>query len=206
MKHSANYDTVKKLGEFIFFPDGKRLKASFKSSTSAVFNLANRAFYIEGQVFKDDYNVGDYFCRECEPNSIYMIATVISEPLAEDLVYLYAMQCNANITVMRYKGRKSDENGDIRDVFENVYTEIPVYRDFTTRSGKQTNDGLMDQGIYSMILSHKYMLAERDRVIMKMNIGGEFRDKAYYVESVGCAVIYENGGIDTVQLSVDTRS
>jgi hypothetical protein len=57
-----------------------------------------------------------------------------------------------------------------------------------------------------MVLSHKYAISEKDRVIMKANIGGESKDTAYYVESVNNAIIYEDGGIDTVQLSLDTRS
>lgn len=206
MNHSVNYGIVKRLGENIRFGDDI-IKASLKSSTSAVYNLANRAYYIEGQAFKGSYRVGDYFSRECEPESVYMAATIVSEPLAMDLVYLYAMRCNAKITIERYKRRKPDENRDIKDIFEEAYSDIPVYRDFTTRSGKQTNDGLIDQAIYTMILPHRYMLSEKDRVIMKTNVGGEYTDLAYYVENVGNAVAEDDGyGIDTVQLSLDTRS
>lgn len=206
MNHSVNYGIVEKLGEIIRFGDTE-IKASLKSSTSAVYNLANRAYYIEGQAFKGNYRVGDYFRRECEPDCIYMAATIVSEPLATDLVYLYAMMCNATITLMRYKGRENDENGDIKDVFEEAYTDIPVYRDFTTRSGKQTNDGLIDQAIYTLIIPHRYMLSEKDRVIMKTNSGGEYVPKVYYVENIGNAVAEDDGcGIDTAQLSLDTRS
>lgn len=206
MNHSVNYGIVNRLGENIRFGDDI-IKASLKSSTSAVYNLANRAYYVEGQAFKGSYRVGDYFSRGCEPESVYMAATIVSEPLAMDLVYLYAMRCNAKITVERYKGRKPDENGDIKDIFEEAYSNIPVYRDFTTRSGKQTNDGLIDQAIYTMILPHRYMLSEKDRVIMKTNVGGEYTDLAYYVENVSNAVAEDDGhGIDTVQLSLDTRS
>lgn len=206
MNHSVNYGIVEKLGEIIRFGDTE-IKASLKSSTSAVYNLANRAYYIEGQAFKESYRVGDYFSRECEPESVYMVATIVSEPLATDLVYLYAMRCNATITLMRYKGRRSDECGDIKDIFEEVYKDIPVYRDFTTRSGKQTNDGLIDQAIYTLILPHKYLISEKDRIIMKTNVGGEYADRAYFVENIGNAVAEDDGcGIDTAQLSLDTRS
>lgn len=206
MNHSVNYGIVEKLGEIIRFGDTE-IKASLKSSTSAVYNLANRAYYIEGQAFKESYRVGDYFSRECEPEAVYMAATIVSEPLATDLVYLYAMRCNATITLMRYKGRGSDECGDIKDIFEEVYKDIPVYRDFTTRSGKQTNDGLIDQAIYTLILPHKYLISEKDRIIMKTNVGGEYADRAYFVENIGNAVAEDDGcGIDTAQLSLDTRS
>lgn len=206
MNHSVNYGIVEKLGEIIRFGDTE-IKASLKSSTSAVYNLANRAYYIEGQAFKESYRVGDYFSRECEPEAVYMVATIVSEPLATDLVYLYAMRCNATITLMRYKGRRSDECGDIKDIFEEVYKDIPVYRDFTTRSGKQTNDGLIDQAIYTLILPHKYLISEKDRIIMKTNVGGEYADRAYFVENIGNAVAEDDGcGIDTAQLSLDTRS
>ena len=185
MNHSVNYGIVKRLGENIRFGDDI-IKASLKSSTSAVYNLANRAYYIEGQAFKGSYRVGDYFSRECEPESVYMAATIVSEPLAMDLVYLYAMRCNAKITIERYKRRKPDENRDIKDIFEEAYSDIPVY---------------------TMILPHRYMLSEKDRVIMKTNVGGEYTDLAYYVENVGNAVAEDDGyGIDTVQLSLDTRS
>lgn len=207
MSNTVYYKTVDKLGEVIRFGEDKRIKASFKTSTSAVYNLANRAYYIEGQAFKVDYRVGDYFSRECEPKAVYMIATVVSEPLAPDLAYLYAMRCNAVITIMRYKGRESDEYGDTKDVFEEAFKDVPVYRDFTTRSGKQTNDGLIDQAIYTMILPHRFMLSEKDRVIMKTNIGGEYIDREYFVENIGNAVAEDDGcGVDTAQLSLDTRS
>lgn len=204
----SNYGIVNKLGESITFEGlGKEIKASLKTSTSAVYNLANRAYYIEGQAFKDDYRVGDYFRRKCEPEAVYMAATIVSEPLAADLVYLYAMRCNGIITIMRYKGRQTDEYGDIKDVFEEAFKDVPVYRDFTTRSGKQTNDGLIDQAIYTLILPHKYLLSEKDRIIMKTNVGGEYADRAYYVENIGNALAeYGGEGIDTVQLSLDTRS
>ena len=207
MMNSANYKIVAKLGETICFDGQEPIKASLKGSTSAVYNLANRAYYIEGQAFKGDYRSGDYFRRECEPDSIYMAATIFTEPLAADLIYLYAMRCNAEITIMRHKGRQRDKNGDTKDVFEEAFADIPVYRDFTTRSGKQTNDGLIDQAIYTMIILHRYMISEKDRVIMKTNIGGEYADRAYYVENVGNAVAENDGyGIDTVQMSLDTRS
>ena len=205
---TANYSIVNKLGESITFEGiGKEIKASLKTSTSAVYNLANRAYYIEGQAFKDDYRVGDYFRRKCEPEAVYMAATIVSEPLAADLVYLYAMRCNGIITIMRYKGRQTDEYGDMKDVFEEAFKDVPVYRDFTTRSGKQTNDGLIDQAIYTLILPHKYLLSEKDRIIMKTNVGGEYADRAYFVENIGNAVAEDDGfGVDTVQLSLDTRS
>ena len=205
---TANYSIVNKLGESITFEGlGKEIKASLKTSTSAVYNLANRAYYIEGQAFKDDYRVGDYFRRKCEPESVYMAATIVSEPLAADLVYLYAMRCNGIITIMRYKGRQTDEYSDMKDVFEEAFKDVPVYRDFTTRSGKQTNDGLIDQAIYTLILPHKYLLSEKDRIIMKTNVGGEYADRAYFVENIGNAVAEDDGfGVDTAQLSLDTRS
>lgn len=207
MSNTVYYKTVDKLGEIIRFGEDKCIKASLKSSTSAVYNLANRAYYIEGQAFKADYRAGDYFSRECESEAVYMIATVVSEPLAPDLAYIYAMRCNAVITIMRYKGRECDEYDDTKDVFEEAFKDVPVYRDFTTRSGKQTNDGLIDQAIYTMILPHRFMLSEKDRVIMKTNIGGEYIDREYFVENIGNAVAEDDGcGVDTAQLSLDTRS
>lgn len=205
---TANYGIVNRLGESIVFEElGKEIKASLKGSTNATYSLANRAYYIEGQAFKGKYCVGDYFRRKCERENVYMVSTINSEPLAQDLVYLFAMRCNAVITIMRYKGRQNDEYGDVKDIFEEVYKDIPVYRDFTTRSGKQTNDGLIDQAIYTLILPHRFMLSEKDRIIMKTNIGGEYADRAYYVENIGNALAeYGGEGIDTVQLSLDTRS
>ncbi|MGN1303789.1 MAG: hypothetical protein ACI4YB_02010 [Oscillospiraceae bacterium] len=205
---TANYGIVNRLGESIVFEElGKEIKASLKGSTNATYSLANRAYYIEGQAFKGKYCVGDYFRRKCERENVYMVSTINSEPLAQDLVYLFAMRCNAVITIMRYKGRQNDEYGDVKDIFEEVYKDIPVYRDFTTRSGKQTNDGLIDQAIYTLVLPHRFMLSEKDRIIMKTNIGGEYADRAYYVENIGNALAeYGGEGIDTVQLSLDTRS
>lgn len=207
---TINYGIVNRLGEVLVFEEQERrkeIKASLKGSTNASYSLANRAYYVEGQAFKGDYQVGDYFRRKCEKNNVYMVSTISSEPLADDLVYLYAMRCNAVITIIRYKGRQADECGDIKDIFEEVYTDIPAYRDFATRSDKQTNDGRIDQAIYTLTLPHRFLLSEKDRVIMKANIDGEYADRAFYVESTGNAISEYGGvGVDTAQLSLDTRS
>lgn len=201
--------TVKKLGEELLFDNGARIKAALKYSTSAVFNLTNRAFYIEGQAEKSVpmFKVGDYFTRQREDTERkYFVFTIQPDDCTQDLVYLFAAQCNAEITVTRYLGKTPDEDGDLKESFETVCENQPVYRDFVTRSDKNTNDGRIDQGIYTLIIPHRFRISEKDRVKMKYNVNGVYAEADFYVENVGCALSDGNDtGIDTVQLSKDNR-
>lgn len=204
---TVQYRTVAKLGETIHFGK-KAIKASFKSSTSAVFNLSNRAFYIEGQAFSGDYRVGDYFTRDIEPDgNVYMVATVLTEPTSPDLCYLFGMQCNCLATFILDKGKSIDENGDLSDGFETVAENIPVYRDFTTRQPKQSNDGALDQGIYTMYVPHKLLASYGMRVRVPYNVNGKNEMTDFIVDNVGTALGAPDGsGIDALQLTLDTRS
>lgn len=200
-------NTVKKLGESITFNDtGITVKAALKYSTSAVFNFANRAYYVEGQIVKSKpmFNVGDYFTRKCDSKT-YFVSTIQPDSLTNDLVYSFGIQCNATITVTRNLGKITDEDGNLVDNWITVCENTPVYRDFTTRSGKQTNDGLMDQGIYTMIVPHKLLLSAKDRVIMKYNENGIYTDTDFFVENLNCSLSDDLYGIDSIQLSRDIR-
>lgn len=200
-------NTVERLGEKITFADGKTVKSALKFSTSAVFNLSNRAYYIEGQTVKalPMFSVGDYFTR-VKDGKTFFVSTIQPDNCTDELVYMFAAQCNATITLMRYIGKTKNSDGDQVDTFETVCENQPVYRDFITRSGKQTNDGVIDQGIYTMLIPHKFLISEKDRVIMKYNDGGVYKDTNFCVENVGCALSEVNEtGIDSVQLSRDNR-
>lgn len=200
--------TVARHGETVDFGNLGKVKASLKASTKAAYSLANRAYYIEGQCFRtfpDMFAVGDYFTRENDGGR-YFVSTVQSEPLAADLVYLYGIKCNAIISIYRYKGY-ADGNGDKNREWETVAEDIYCFRDFVDRSGKTTNDGLIDQAIYTLIIPQKYRLSEGDRVVMKHNSSGEFKDVSFRVESVGTALVDHEGasGINTAQMSLDLR-
>ena len=200
--------TVARHGETIDFGDLGKVKASLKASTKATYSLANRAYYIEGQCFRtspDMFAEGDYFIRETDSGR-YFVSTVQSEPLAADLVYLYGIRCNAIISIYRCKGY-ADGYADIKREWETVAEEVYCFRDFVDRSGKTTNDGLIDQTIYTLIIPQKYCISASDRVVMKYNSDGEFKDVSFRVESVGTALVDCGGisGINTVQMSLVLR-
>lgn len=205
MKFPIFKSIVRTLGENIYI-NSKPYKASLKNSTSAVYSLANRAFYVEGQCETGPYEVGDSFIRCCDSKE-YCIFTVVCEPVSPGVSYIYAAQYNAKVDIYRYKGKEPDKCGDLKDVFELLYEQIPVYRDLVPRTGKNTNDGLMDQSIYTIIIPHKYGVCEHDRIVMKYARDGEYQDTAYMVEAVGNALSDTGGtGIDSLQLSYDTRN
>lgn len=200
--------TVARHGETIDFGELGKVKASLKASTKATYSLANRAYYIEGQCFRtspDMFAEGDYFTRENDSGT-YFVSTVQSEPLAADLVYLYGIRCNAIISIYRCNGY-ADGYTDIKREWKPVAEEVYCFRDFVDRSGKTTNDGLIGQAIYTLIIPQKYHISNDDRVIMKHNSDGKFKDVSFRVESVGTALVDYEGisGVDTVQMSIDIR-
>ncbi len=200
--------TVARHGETIDFGEMGKVKASLKASTKATYSLANRAYYIEGQCFRTApvmFAEGDYFTREND-GGIYFVSTVQSEPLAADLVYLYGIRCNAVISIYRCKGY-ADNNADKKREWSPVAEEIYCFRDFVDRSGKTTNDGLIGQAIYTLIIPQKYRISDGDKVVMKHNSDGEFKDVCFRVESVGTALVDYEGvsGVNTVQMSIDLR-
>lgn len=198
---------VNKLGETIML-NNQYIKASLKQSTKATYSLANRAFYIEGQCVKGypEIKAGDYFTRLID-NTKYMVVSSTAEGLADDICYIYAAQCNVQISIARQSQTEiENELGERIKPFNIVYSEVDAFRETETRSYKTTNDGLIDQTIYTLMLPHKYLLSEGDRVIMKSNVDGEFKNVNYRVESISNAVVGLDGnGIDVAQLSFDVR-
>ena len=198
---------VNELGEVIKTQDVET-KASFKESTRATYSLAVREASIEGQCIKINCKVrsGVYFERLTEDNAIYFINSVMSEPLAEDLVYIYATKCNAEIDIYRYKGKGKNEDGDTIDLFELAHEDVKVFSEVATRSDKKTAGGLLDNTIYNVMLPHQYLVSEGDRIVMKTNIDGEYKEKNYRVDSMSNALVDIGGdGIDMLQLSDDLR-
>lgn len=191
---------VRELGENIVV-GGLSMKASLKESTKATYSLAGRAYYVEGQCEKGtpQISVGDYFKRECDTGD-YFIESVLPEPLADDVVYIYAIKSNCKIDILRATSSRND-SGDKESNFETVYSDVLCFKDVSTRSQKSQNDGKIDQTIYTIILPHKFMLSEGDRVLMSANVKGEEVKQPYMVESVGNQVV----GSDTAQLSFDIR-
>lgn len=203
---SYQKDTVSLLGEVITF-GSQALKASLIGSTTATYSLANRAYFYEGQCFKGtpEFAVGDYFTRTVDGKT-YFVATIQPEPLAADMVYIFAIQCNCTISILRYAGKTANSSGDLTDEWTTIYENVYAFRDFATRSGKQTNDGTVDQSIYTLILPHSYGLSENDRIVTKYSINGSYSDTAFKVESMGNSLVgLDNLGIDTVQMSLDIR-
>lgn len=176
------------------------LKASLTESTKAVYSLANRAYYAEGQMYKGNpaVVVGDYFTRPNNSNKTYFVETIIPEPLAPDLIYACCIECNVTIDIKRKSGESTrDRNSSlVPRVYETIYSGINCYRDVATRSNKYTSDGALDQSIYSVILPHRFMLSEGDIVVMQNNISGADGKSEFSVESVGSQVI----GSDIAQL------
>lgn len=197
--------TVRLFGEDIIYAD-ETVRASLKYSTKAVFNLANRACYVEGQTCKTSplFKVGEYFTRAIDGEK-YLIVTVNPENMADDLVYLYGIKCNEKIIVKRFFEKQADEFGDLKDNYVTVASNLPIFRDFTLRMGKSTNDGIIDQGIYTMIVPHSYNISYGDTIIAKHNDGGAYKDTKFKVENVGNALADGTEGVDTLQLSLDIR-
>lgn len=200
--------TVAKYGEVIDFDDYGRVRASLKPSTKATYSLANRAYYIEGQCFKtapEMFAVGDYFTRSSDGKK-YFVSTIQPEPLAPDLVYMYGIQCNAVIDIYRYT-EHMDENCDKKRDWELIAEEVYCYRDFVDRSEKTTNDGLIPQEIFTLIIPHKCHISDGDRVVMMFNSNGKYQRTNFRVESVGTSLVALSGesGVNTVQMSVDMR-
>lgn len=199
---SIQGNIVKRLGESITYGT-QTIKASLKESTRAVYSLANRACFIEGQTIKGNPAMacGGYFQRICDSNT-YFIATLMQEPFADDVFYMYAIKCNATITIKRLSEERDSETGDlIGDGWSTIHSNIKCFKDIATRSNKATNDGLLDQTIYTLIIPHTYLISEGDRVVMKSNQNGIETDTNYKVESTGNQV----EGIDLVQMTLDIR-
>lgn len=200
--------TVSRHGELLDFGGMGIVKASIKPSTKATYSLANRAYYVEGQCFRTSpmFAEGDYFVRKSDGMK-YFVSTVQTEPCADDLVYLYAIQCNAEVSLLREKAY-IDEYGDRKREFIAVHENISCYRDFVDRSAKTTNDGTIPQEIITLIIPHRYGISAGDRIEMKFNCGGEYDSERFKVESVGTALVSLDGasGVDTAQLSIDTRN
>lgn len=201
--------TVARHGEILNFNGMGEVKASLKPSTKATYSLSNRAYYVEGQCFKTEpimFAEGDYFIRNSD-NKKYLVSTIQAEPLAPDLVYLYGIQCNAIVSLYR-ESVEIDENRDRKRVWKLVAEDIYCYRDFVDRSGKTTNDGLIPQEIFTLIISHKHHVSDGDRIVMKFNQNGEYTDTKFRVESVGTALVAPDGsnGVNSVQMSLDTRN
>lgn len=188
------------LGENITFGN-QTLKASFKESTRATYSLTNRDCFIEGQCFKGnpEISVGDYFIRAVD-NKKYMVITTQVEPLDSNLIYMYASKCNTQIEIKRCVKQRNDD-GELVESWETVFSNVYCYKDIATRSLKLTNDGGIDQTIYNIILPHQYLISQDDRVVMKTNINGVEANENYKVDSIDNSI----QGIDKVQLVLDLR-
>lgn len=193
---SRQKNIVARHGEQVIFSN-QILKASLMESTKAVYSLANRAYFYEGQMFKGSpaVSVGDYFTRPADNNNTYFIETILPEPTVDDMIYAAVIRCNAVITIKRRASNARDDNGELPD-YDTIHQNVKCYRDISTRSNKATSDGLLNQTIFSLILPHSYMISEGDMVVMKYNVEGQEKDAEFSVESVGSQVI----GTDTVQL------
>lgn len=195
-------NTVNEFGEELTF-ETQTIKSSLVASTKAVYSLTNRDCFVEGQTIKGSPNIanGDYFQRLSD-DSTYFITTLLPETFASDLFYMYATKCNVNITIQRENEERDEYTGDlIGDGWEDVHTDVKCYRDIVTRTNKMTNDGGKDQTIYTLIIPHKYLISENDRVVMLSNQKGIETLTAYKVESTASQI----SGIDLVQMSLDLR-
>lgn len=192
---------VNKLGEPLEF-DNQILKASLKESTRATYSLVNRAYMVEGQCYIGNPNVsvGDYFKRISDDNSLYFINTIISEPLTEDLIYMFAIKCNAKVQVKRFVDTVN-EYGDRQREWTDIHNDVDVCLDIILRSDKATNDGGISQVIYTMVSPSQFVISADDRVVIKSNQNGEVKDLNLKVESTGSQI----KGICVIQLSVDLR-
>lgn len=191
--------SIRRLGEPVTLR-GIETKASLKESTKATYSFAARAYYVEGQIVLIDNTKlsGDYFERVLESNGKYLVISELTEPLTAGVAYIYACKCNAAIEIQRQKNKTQP--------FETIHSGVYCFRDQMNRNERSTNVGSLNQSIYTIILPHSYLLSKGDRVVMKGNVKGEYKDEFYEVEATSSAILDIDGkGIDIIQLSYDTR-
>lgn len=207
------------LGEHLVFDyngENYTIPASLKQSTRQVYNLAPREFYFEGQCAYtyDGVNrikAGDYFVRESVPDyRKYYVASIIPETYAPDLGYMFAIQCNAEISLARLETTETEYGFTQEEV---KYAEnICVYFTTVPRSYQKLNDGNLDQTIYNAIISASYPVSIDDRLYRNMYVKGDYKPVAYRIESIDTALMtydYENqtsSGIINVQMTEDLRA
>lgn len=209
-------NVLSRLGEPIEFYEksgSNIIKASLKNSTRAVYNLEFREFYIEGQAFftfPDGCLLenGSYFRRLGFPQKNYMLISIEPEITSENLCYIYATETNANVTIQKIKKEKDLKGKDLYLV--NTYAEnIPSLFYLTLRSGKTTNDGSIDQTIYTALIPARIPISPFDRVIKKTYVNNQYVDENYQVESVSTSLLREDNGkisgIVSLQMTKDLR-
>lgn len=190
---------LERLGEQIVFGD-TTVHASLKESTKSLVSLASRADTVEGQCsnIAAAVSVGSYFKRPADMNADYFVTTIMAEPLAADVLYIFACKCNATVDIQRQASIQGD--------FETIHSGVLCWRDQVNRSERDTADGSINQTIYTLTLPHGYMLSKGDRVVMKGNVGGVYANENYQVESVSSVLVGVDGnGVDVAQLSYDMR-
>lgn len=194
-------------------------KISLVAKTASTYMLGEREYLMTGTATFPDIEAqktfrGCYFHRQTNPDKTYMLSSVIAKDTTPYVADVYAMECNANIS-LGYLTEELDKKGDRVKTLHLLHEDIPVYWDSTLQKQKRSSDGNYDQTIYFVQIPARYGVSQ-EQVITHKQL--EFNEKTklneivdvrYRVESVdtSLAVIDETGvyGIYDVQLSLDTR-
>lgn len=218
------YNAVLEQGEdlsiYYVSPDGEineyPVKASIVTATSAAYNMTDREYLFKGDMTLPEglhrrYLSGCYVKRSSYPNKTYLMLSVISSPVSEKLAYIYMIQCTNEVTLCE-PVEIEDEWENTKEAFVPYAKDIHGYFSTVLRTMKSTNDGSLDQTIYSLVLPARFPVSPFQRIIKKSYQDGTYKDVNYQVESVSTDMLdfdKENEqflGIISLQLSEDLRA
>lgn len=208
--------------------DEWQTSASITTATQAAYNVTDREFLFKGDFIMPDVenprNIsGMYFKRLVVPEKNYMFITAIETDVSSKYRYIYAVQTNEFIDLceqMEY----TDENLNSTVIFVPYATNVKAYFTTVPRTQKSTQDGTLDQAIYTCMIPAKYRIAPEMRIrknnfiVSQKIVNGkviytrEFKKVNYKVESVDTSlVVYDEfsdtfTGVLSVQLSEDLRA
>lgn len=206
---------TEELGEYLFFENKQKVKASLKHSTKAAYNLAQRQYFFEGYCVssfadKSPIKGGMYFDRQSIPNKKYMVVSIGNEYTSNDLSYLYCCETNDKVTLQNPIHIEEDYNTTL--AFKTYQKDVFCFWNTTVRNLKQTNDGTLEQTIYTMIIPAKYGISVGDRIVRKGFSNGKFGDLKCKVDSIDSSLMciedekkVKISGIVYLQLSEDLR-
>lgn len=202
---------VSKDGDITEYP----VKASIVTATSAAYNMTDREYLFKGDMTLPDgihrrYLSGCYVKRALYPNKTYLMLSVISSNVSDKLSYIYMIQCTNEVTLCE-PVEVEDEWENVKEAFVPYAKGIYGYFSTVLRTMKSTNDGSLDQTIYSVVLPSRFPISPFQRLIKKTYEKGSYVDINYQVESVSTDMLdydEETGqflGIVSAQLSEDLR-
>ncbi len=218
------YNVVASLGEPIYVmrndidgtPKVYPLKACLTNATQAAYSLVDREYLFKGDMTLPDEEdccnlAGLYVKRDLLPDRDYVLISVIAQPINNRIAYIYIVECNDEIDLCEAT-EIEDEFKNVVQVFKPYEKGVKSYWTTVLRSNKVTNDGLLDQTIYTALFPARYKISPFQRIIRKTYANGEYKNVNYQVESVNTDLMNVNPnngevtGVISVQLTEDLRT